>query len=225
MRELPRVPRLALPAVILGSGVLLALTVAEPIAAALRAPLETLPSALVGHDAVTRSLTAAEVAWAKSPDYILRDFERDGKVGFALYVAFYDVQHGDRSIHSPKNCLPGSGWEPLSSEERIVRTAGGALPVNRFLLAHKEQRALAYYWYQGRGRAVANEYAVKAWLLWDALTTRRTEEALVRIVVPVEPDPADGSRARELAEARADSLAVLIAARVAPDVERVLPTR
>jgi EpsI family protein len=225
MRELPRLPRLALPSVILGIGVLLALTVVEPTAAALRAPLATLPPTLVGHEAVPRSLSAAEIAWAKSPDYVLRDYERDGQLGFALYVAYYDVQQGDRSIHSPKNCLPGSGWEPLSSEERIVRTAGGTLPVNRFLLAHKEQRALAYYWYQGRGRAVANEYAVKAWLLWDALTARRTEEALVRIVVPVDPDPADGPHARELAEARADSLAVLIASRVAPEVERVLPLR
>jgi hypothetical protein len=50
------------------------------------------------------------------------------------------------------------------------------------------------YWYQGRGRTEAGEYAVKWNLLRDAALRRRTEEALVRVIVPVTGSEDDAFR-------------------------------
>jgi EpsI family protein len=42
-----------------------------------------------------------------------------------------------------------------------------------------------YYWFDQRGRSLTSEYAVKAYLLWDALKLNRTDGALVRFTTPV----------------------------------------
>jgi EpsI family protein len=44
---------------------------------------------------------------------------------------------------------------------------------------------LVLYWYQGRGRAIADEYQARFWLMADAMTRRRSDGSLVRIIVPI----------------------------------------
>ena len=101
-------------------------------------------------------------------------------------MGYYDYQVQGKTIHSPRNCLPGAGWEVLQGGTTPVDVAGGRrYQVNRFLLANGRAKALVYYWYQGRGRVEANEYRVKWNLLRDAAISGRTEESLVRIVLPL----------------------------------------
>ncbi len=149
-------------------------------------------------------------------DYVARVYWRpDSTVAFTTYVGYYDRQTQGKSMHSPKNCLPGAGWEILHTGTATVLAADGAHIVNRDLLKNGPQEAVVYYWYQGRGRVVASEYAVKWNLLRDAALTGRTDEALVRIVVPVGgPDST---------EALADQLGMSIAPRLLNEVQRVLP--
>jgi len=116
---------------------------------------------------------------------VLPDSTGAAPLGFSIYVGYYDQQTQGHSIHSPKNCLPGAGWEPLASEPEQVATAAGPVTVNRYLLQNKTQQAVVFYWYQGRGRVAWNEYLVKWDMLKDAALRRRSDEALVRIVVPV----------------------------------------
>ncbi len=122
-------------------------------------------------------------------DYLFRVYrDPDASVSgswFSVYIGYYDQQTQGKTIHSPKNCLPGAGWEPLASETARVPTPGGEVQVNRYLLQRKDERALVFYWYQGRGRVQANEYVVKWDLLRDSALKRRSDEALVRVVVPV----------------------------------------
>ena len=126
----------------------------------------------------------------------------DGRAA-SLYVAFYGRQGGGHSIHSPTNCLPGSGWEPVESDRVLTKTVYGPVNINRYLIEHGTgARALVYYWYQGRGRVAASEYRVKADLLRDAILQRRTDEALVRVVFPLGPGDSladvDGLAARSV---------------------------
>lgn len=104
-----------------------------------------------------------------------------------LLVAYFEAQVEGRSPHSPKNCLPGSGWEPVESSriEVAVGDATERIPVNRYLLAKDEGRVLMLYWYQSGRRAVASEYAAKIFLVRDALLERKTENAIVRLSVPL----------------------------------------
>ncbi len=128
-------------------------------------------------------------------------------------MGYYDRQTQGRTIHSPKNCLPGAGWEALAAGTARVAVAGGtAVVVNRYLIQRAGQEALVLYWYQGRGRVEANEYRVKWDLLRDASLRRRSEEALVRVVVPVTATDSDAAR-----------IAVTVAGSLVPAVAQALP--
>jgi EpsI family protein len=76
----------------------------------------------------------------------------------------------------------------MEVSDRILKIGGRQVTVRRYLLAKQASRALVYYWYQGRGRVSSNEYKVKWELLRDAALKGRTEEALVRIVLPLTGD-------------------------------------
>ena len=153
-------------------------------------------------------LSDIEVQAAGVTDYLMRVYEPEdaGKATTAswvsVYVGFYESQTRGKTIHSPKNCMPGSGWQALESRTVPIAVAGsGQVEVNRYLLVNEEQQVLVLYWYQGRGRVVASEYQAKWELLRDASLKRRSDEALVRVVVPVvEGEGQAFELAREVAE-------------------------
>jgi exosortase D (VPLPA-CTERM-specific) len=129
----------------------------------------------------------------KADEALMATYARSAEpIGVSLWLAYYASQRSGRSVHSPKTCLPGGGWEIRSFEERLipeVRAGGESLPVNRVVIGLEEQQQLVYYWFAQRGRVVTNEYLVKSYIFWDALTRNRTDGSLVRISTPVIPGP------------------------------------
>ena len=99
-----------------------------------------------------------------------------------LLVAWFQTQRGNKEPHSPKVCLPGSGWTPESSGDLLLSTSAGAITVNRYLVVNGSQRLAAVYWYQTPQRAIAGEWASKFWLVADELRFHRTDTALVRVI-------------------------------------------
>ena len=172
----------------------------------LRSPLQSVVPDQIGEFlGEDQELSEVEERVAGVSNYLLRVYSRSRSLGtdwFSLYVGFYGSQMQGRTIHSPKNCLPGSGWEPLRSVVADIYPAEGMhTQVNRYILQRESERVLVLYWYQGRGRVAHSEYGVKFDLLRDAALKRRTDEALVRIVVPVTNTEENAFvRARELAE-------------------------
>ena len=181
----------------------------------LAAPLSTLPVQVAGYTGIDRIVSDEEQRAAGMTNYSFREFVQDSQIVFTAYVGYYDHQTQGKTIHTPKNCLPGSGWEALQQSETQVQTPNGPMSVNRYLLQNESQRVLVFYWYQGRGRVAANEYQVKWELLRDAAISGRSEEALVRIVVPIRPER-DESQAVELASS--------VASELIPELFRVLPS-
>jgi EpsI family protein len=121
----------------------------------------------------------------KADDTVTREYQ-NGRVEANLFVAGFRSQRTGKAPHSPKNCLPGSGWLPLADREISLDVGKQApIPVNRYVIAHGEQRELVYYWYQSRDRAVANEFKAKFWVVADAIRFNRTDTALVRVIVPI----------------------------------------
>jgi EpsI family protein len=105
-----------------------------------------------------------------------------------LFVAFFKSQRYGQTPHSPKNCLPGSGWVWTVSDEIDISVPGRAAPitVNRYIISKGESKSVVLYWYQSRDRVVASEYKAKIFVVADALRYNRTDTALVRVVVPVQ---------------------------------------
>jgi len=203
------------PALILAFGCLLLLSVRAQRTLALQAPLSQLPDPLQGYGHVDIPVPDDQVKVAGMTSYVNRVYTKDSADVFGLYVGFYDSQQQGKTVHSPKNCLPGSGWEPMSAATDTI-SVGRDEPatVNRYVIANQTQQAIVYYWYQGRGRVAANEYAVKWHLLRDAAVKRRTDEALVRIIVPVTPT---------MSIPQADALARDAARRLIPTLDQFLP--
>lgn len=119
-------------------------------------------------------------------DDLLNRYYKSNGAGANLFVAAFRSQRNGKAPHSPKNCLPGSGWTPLESSYASI-DVGGEVPiqVNRYVVAHGDERSLVLYWYQSRDRAIASEYTAKFWVVVDAMRLNRTDTALVRVVVPI----------------------------------------
>ncbi len=105
----------------------------------------------------------------------------------SLFVAYFKSQRTGQTVHSPKNCLPGSGWTPSESSVVPITIPGRAEPilVNRYVVAKGDEKSLVLYWYQSRDRVIASEYRAKFYLVADAIRYNHTDTALVRIIVPV----------------------------------------
>ena len=117
--------------------------------------------------------------------------QRDGvEVDRAIRVV-QSQRAGASQPHSPKVCLPASGWTPESTGELTISTPAGAITVNRYVVASRGERAVVLYWYQTSRRAIAGEWSSKLWLVADAFRDRRTDTALVRIVVESQPGSDD----------------------------------
>ena len=157
---------------------------------------------------------AATEAVLRADDYVSREYTAgDGRTA-SLYVGYYLTQRTGATYHSPLNCLPGSGWELNEPNTVEIKPANGApaFEANRYVVQHGSDRQLMIYWYQGRGRAVANEYRDKVYTVLDSIRLRRSDGAMVRLLVPVR-----GSEGEALESARQ------LASQVAPNLAPYVP--
>ena len=123
-------------------------------------------------------------------DYILRDYYPEpgasrSKLPINLYVGYYDSLGKGKTYHSPKNCLPGSGWEIVDSDRFILETGGDSYNMNKVIIQKGLERQLVVYWFQDRGRIIASEYWAKIYLVYDSIFRRRTDGTFVRVVAPI----------------------------------------
>jgi EpsI family protein len=191
---------------------------------ALAAPLQSIIPSLDGYSVIDLHIGDDERRVAGMSEYVARAYFRDSAQAFQTLVSYYDRQGQGKTIHSPRNCLPGAGWEVLRGERRAVTVDGAPHDVNHYVLKNGPATDVVYYWYQGRGRVVASEYAVKWNLLRDAALRGHTEEALVRVVIPVRVQGADAASPEATrAFAAADSLGDAIAQRLIREVAKALP--
>jgi EpsI family protein len=149
-------------------------------------PLSQLPGMLGTWQETEEGVVDADTQVVLKADDLLNRIYTSGRTGANLFIAAFRSQRNGKAPHSPKNCLPGSGWTPLNSDEISVDVGSGTpIQVNRYVVAHGDERSLVLYWYQSRDRAIASEYKAKFWVVVDAMRLNRTDTALVRVVVPI----------------------------------------
>jgi EpsI family protein len=101
-----------------------------------------------------------------------------------VFIAYYAQQRAGESMHSPKHCLPGSGWEIWDYATMDIPVGGRSLKINKYSISHDTDRMLVLYWYQSKRRIIASEYLGKILLARDALLQNSTAGSIVRIIVP-----------------------------------------
>ena len=115
-----------------------------------------------------------------------------------LYIGYYKSQREGDIIHSPKNCMPGSGWdiakasiEPLT----VPGTSPAKIHISKLILEKGRQKQMAFYWFQSRGRIISSEYWEKIYLIRDAIFKHRTDGAFIRLIAPINEGEVQTTRA------------------------------
>jgi EpsI family protein len=163
----------------------------EPVPA--RASFDGFPMQIAGwRGAPQPPLEANILAVLGVDDYLTRVYFAPDRSAVGLYIGYYGSQRQGDTMHSPLNCLPGAGWEPLSKTTLPVSIGGDAsapasqIVINRYVIQKGLDRQLVLYWYQSHGRVVASEYWGKYYLIRDAMRMNRTDGALVRVIAPID---------------------------------------
>jgi EpsI family protein len=169
-------------------------------------PLEQIPQSLGEWQTTGHETLGAEILNVLKPTSYLSRFYEGGEMPLGLFIAFYDRQTAGATLHAPKNCLPGSGWEVWKQGSLSLQGLSGLVTINRYSIRHADQKMIIYYWYQSKDHIVANEMAGKYFLVRDALFSGHTAAALVRVTIPDTP--------------ASDKNATDFAARVIPEVQK-----
>jgi EpsI family protein len=130
--------------------------------------------------------TARELELLNATSYLSRTY-RKGATSLDLSIAYYSMQRAGESMHTPKNCLPGAGWEISNYDSAEIPLDGRLRRINKFTVQNGGAKLLVLYWYQTRTRIIDNEYKGKAFMVWDAITTGRTEGSVVKTYLPDRP--------------------------------------
>jgi EpsI family protein len=161
------------------------------------APLDLFPARVANWHEAQNYPVEQEIRDQLKADDMLNRLYTDAQSGAAagLFVAYFKTQRTGQSPHSPKNCLPGSGWEPEAEGFLDVSVPGQPQPIriNRYVVAHGDEKSVVLYWYQSQRRVIASEFSAKFWLVMDSIRYHRSDTALVRVTVPVvnnDPDAA-----------------------------------
>ena len=151
-------------------------------------PLASLPMAIGAWDGRELPIEQRLLDAVGVDDHVSRAYLDHQNPPVLLYIGYYKSQRTGTTIHSPKNCLPGAGWQPVSSGKIMVPLPGGKnAPVNLYTIEKGLERQSVLYWYQSHGRIIASEYWAKIYMVLDAIRLNRTDSALVRVSTPLSP--------------------------------------
>ena len=160
------------------------------------APLAELPTSLGGYSSREIPIASESLAILGKGDFLNRLYTSPAQststargataAPVQLFVAYFPTQRSGQSIHSPQNCLPGSGWTFQSSGVTgFTDRTGKAYRVGDYVISDGREKQEVLYWYQSHGRSIANDYQAKLLMLTDAIRYGRTDAALVRIITAV----------------------------------------
>jgi EpsI family protein len=182
------------------------------------APLSTFPGFLPGWRMVRDIPIDDETQQIlKADDILNRVYVDDANTDAAyFFVAFFKTQRSGQAPHSPKNCLPGAGWEPLEMARITIPVDGRSTPIdaNRYVVAHGEEKSVVLYWYQSHERIIASEYKARIYLVADAIRYRHSDTALVKVVIPVQNNDIH----------RAEAFGIRFVKAMFPPLQRQLPS-
>ncbi len=152
-----------------------------------RETLSLFPRVVAGSNGVDQAVDPHELSVLQAGDYLAREYDpADGSTPVYLFIGYFPSQKTGATIHSPRHCLPGSGWSFNSSEYKTLSDAQGSThKVGEYVIQNGSSRAFVIYWYEAHGRSVASEFAAKWFMVLDALRMNRSDGSLVRVITPI----------------------------------------
>lgn len=160
----------------------------EPKKVPLASSLENIPLSIGPWEGSAGAFNESVLNNAGVDHYIMRTYHTDKEEPVSIYIGFYSYQQIGHTIHSPRHCYPGSGWNPVSDKKLLVpilNAPKGKLAVRKLLAQKGNEKQIVYYWYQSRGRNITDEYDEKFYLIFDTIFRGRNDGSLVRVSAPI----------------------------------------
>jgi len=179
-------------------------------------PLKGFPATFGSWRLINEGVVPEETEAVLRADDLLTRVYAGPEGGASLFMAYFKSQRAGQSPHSPKNCLPGAGFEPVAGENGVidVPVEGTSIHINRYVVANGDDQSVVLYWYQSQGRVIADEFKAKFYLIEDSIRNHRSDTSLVRVIVPA---------TNGVSRARASKTAVDFVQAVYPVVDSWLP--
>ncbi len=124
----------------------------------------------------------------KPTDYLSRRYEGANGKRVSLYIGYHDGGTQSGEIHSPRHCLPGAGWQQLSTTRTVLVQPEGSIHLARAVYQKGQSKELFIYWFQVRGESIADEYRLKLAGITGSLAHGRKDASFIRVSVPFEAD-------------------------------------
>lgn len=116
-------------------------------------------------------------------DYLSRSYADSEDHKLSLYIGFHNGGPSSGPIHSPKQCLPGSGWNRVNEVVRHVQVKDQTIPYVSAIYQKDSEKQLFLYWFQVRDQIVTNEYALKLAMIKNSVLSNRRDSAFIRLSV------------------------------------------
>jgi EpsI family protein len=160
-------------------------------------PLSEIPVNVGEWKKVADGVTDPETMAILRADEVLNRTYSNDQGWVNLFIAYFATQKAGQAPHSPKNCLPGSGWVQESAETVDIPIAevNKVVDANQYVVVKGEHRSLVIYWYQSHGRTIASEYRAKFFVVADSIRMNRSDTSLVRVTLPIAERRVDAARA------------------------------
>lgn len=160
-----------------------------------RKPFAEFPRSIGGWTAVRDyDFDKETMANLRVDDFLFRSYT-NGERQIQLYIGYYRTQREGAQIHSPKHCLPGSGWFQISEATRNFSPPGNpSFELVEAVYQKERDKTMFLYWYDMHGRKITNEYLMKLAMIWHSIRDNRSDAAFIRLSLPDTGDNTEKTR-------------------------------
>src|SRR4051812_39797333 len=100
-------------------------------------PLDSISRQIAGFTGIDNPpLDAPTLHALQSTSYLSRTY-RKGTLQADVFISFYAQQRAGESMHPPKHCLPGAGWEIWDYGSTTIPVDGQQISVNKYSVSRE----------------------------------------------------------------------------------------
>ena len=159
------------------------------VAVPVNKPFSEFPTAVDGWQMIDDNQFSDNILNVLKPtDYLSRIYRNTEGKSVNMYIGYHGGGKGTGGIHSPRHCLPGSGWYEVSMRRRTLQLQDRTLNLVESVYQKGEHKELFIYWFQVRDKSLADEYSLKLAEITNSMLNRRRDSTFIRISVPFDTD-------------------------------------
>lgn len=149
---------------------------------------DNFPLELDGWVGSRKTIAPYVIELLKPQDIFSATYVNDKGFKVSLFFDFFSSGKGLGGPHSPRNCLPGSGWTIHENKKHIIKLNQKEISVHRLNLRYEKTRHIMDFWYVTHYGETGNDYLFKIYEILNSLTFQPKDVAFIRFIVEDSPE-------------------------------------